>query len=156
MAGWQTILVSNDTFRVTLTTSGARRKWLRWRWLLGKHVPYFVGKQLHFAARIETLKPPQENRVMWSLHHSDSHVTNGPLAHPQFGNGPATVIFQLPQLAESGEYVLRVGPRNTFAEPLAYSFSVVTLEGFLVKFIAPMLFGIGSLILGYLNWIKHS
>ena len=154
MAGWQTVVVSNDCFRVALTTSGSLRRWLRWRWWLGKHVPYFVGKKLHFAARVETLKPPEENTLMWSLHHSDTHIEHGSLAHPPFGDPPKTVIFQLPMLGESGEYVIQVGPLGSVGEATAYSFSVATLEGFLIKFLAPLLFGIGSITFAYLNWIK--
>ena len=88
---------------------------------MGKHVPYFVGKKLHFAARVETLKSPLDNELFWSLHHSGSSVASDALLFAYSSGQIRTIIFELPQLSESGEYVIRAGLNVGGTQPLVYS-----------------------------------
>ena len=67
----------------------------------------------------------------------------------------------MPMLATSGEYTIAIGmePFVFEAAPLeqetvAYSFSVVTREGFVVKLLVPALFGIVTLTIGALNLLN--
>ena len=73
----------------------------------------------------------------------------------------------MPMLETSGEYKIVIaggrsgGPiyANDIARvligPSAYSFSVVTREGFVVKLMVPALFGIASLTIGALNLLQN-
>lgn len=146
MAGWQTLDLSNDCFRVSVTP----QSWWRWWWL--RHVAYFVGHKPRFDAHIQVLKGPENQDLWWSLHHEDNMAEHCQLAGRAVSGLPDPVtVIQLPMLATSGEYVLKMGQSGSVGDPVAYSFNVVTWEGFIVKLLAPLAFGFFSIGLGIVN-----
>ena len=168
MAGWQQVTESGF-----LITVSCRTQWWRfWRWGWGAHIPYFVGQRPQFAFSVEALTNIADDQAHWALRTGDNEVAQGYLAgrEGQFrlaAPGKAKGNVQMPMLETSGEYKIVIaggrsgGPiyANDIARvligPSAYSFSVVTREGFVVKLMVPALFGIASLTIGALNLLQN-
>ena len=151
MAGWDTVLVSNDAFSVS---ARPRSPW-SWRsWRGGfSHIPFFVGRSLTFEFQVSATREPQDNEVWWQLKGGGDQVEFGRLILPNTLRGGRSVrIFVVTaMLPFSGEWQLTVGPNAGGVGPNTYVFNAVTMEGMLVKLIAPLLFGFASIGLGIVN-----
>ena len=148
MAGWQTVLAANDTYEVSVTS----HSWWRWRWAKLRHLPYFVGDCPTFAITIRVLKGKFDNKVYWSLLANSQRVAQAELEVKD--ETQKHILLEMPMLAVSGKYALTMlpaNPSNISNEQAAYSFSVVTREGFIIKLLLPTVFGSSSIAIAAWN-----
>ncbi len=162
MAGWRTVLVCNDAYSVSarpLSLWALPRLW-SWRWWpIARHIPFFVGSSITFECEVTTTKEPEGNDAYWQLLGPGSEQAGlGKLIetskHALGGNTTVRLLIVTDMLPVSGEWQLKVGPHagpSGETGPNVYVFNAVTLEGMLVKLIAPLMFGFASIGLGIVN-----
>ena len=121
-----------------------------WRdWPVLRHLPFFVGRSPRFTFMVSG--PTASLSLPWFTVHA-SNQRDFPNGSDSMQFPPGVHSARLPMLDHSGKQLIDVGTGGDHVT--AYTFSVVTFEGFIVKFLAPLVVGGTFIALASANLVK--